>query len=47
MTALFNLRHSISAVAHDLRAAYSAALCEWRRCRWLRKFGGNPDTLPF
>ncbi len=31
---------------HDMRAALLAAIREWQRCRWLRKFG-NPDQCPF
>ena len=31
---------------HDIKAAIAAAIREWQRCRWLRKFG-NPDACPF
>jgi hypothetical protein len=34
-------------IIHDLRAAFAAAVREWRRCRWLRGGWRNPDESPF
>jgi len=31
---------------HDMKFALLAAVREWRRLRWLRKYG-NPDICPF
>ena len=36
----------MNALIHDLRLAITAALREWKTCRYLRR-GGNPDVLPF
>lgn len=36
----------MSALIHDLRAAFKAARDTWARCRWLRR-GGCPDNAPF
>ena len=32
---------------HDIRAAFLAAITEWRRCRWLRSGTRCPDECPF
>lgn len=36
----------MKALIHDLQAAIRAAANEWRRLRWLRRYG-NPDVCPF
>lgn len=36
----------MAGLLHDLHAAVVAAINEWRRLRWLRRFG-NPDECPF
>jgi len=36
----------IKELIHDIKAAIRTGLNEWKRCRWLRKYG-NPDVCPF
>ena len=37
----------MEALIHDLRAAFNAALNEWRRCRWMREAMRSIDDCPF
>lgn len=36
----------VNNLLHDIAAALRAGMNEWKRCRWLRRFG-NPDICPF
>jgi hypothetical protein len=37
----------MKALLHDLKAAFRAAVAEFRRCRWLRGGMRNPDDCIF